>query len=104
MKLEHKKKLDYLFKGFLIFTSLVSIFVTLAIVIALIEDTIRFFTHQEAGGFPTSLIRFFTEREWTPTFEIKEIGIWPFFVALSHCLHCYGNFRSPWLSYCCLSK
>ncbi|BAU23318.1 phosphate ABC transporter permease [Caldimicrobium thiodismutans] len=77
MKIEHKKKLDYLFKGFLIFTSLVSIFVTLAIVIALIEDTIKFFTHQEAGGFPTSLIRFFTEREWTPTFEIKKIGIWP---------------------------
>ncbi|MCS7171372.1 MAG: phosphate ABC transporter permease subunit PstC, partial [Aquificaceae bacterium] len=33
--------------------------------------------HPEGGGFPTSLIRFFTETEWTPTFYNKQIGIWP---------------------------
>lgn len=77
MKIETKKKLDILFRFFLIITSLCSILVTIGIVVALVEDTIRFFTHPDGGGFPTSLIRFFTEKEWTPTFEIKKIGIWP---------------------------
>lgn len=77
MKIETKKKLDLLFKAFLIFTSILSILITLAIVFVLVEDTIRFFTHPEGGGFPTTLIRFFTEKEWTPTFVTKKIGIWP---------------------------
>lgn len=77
MRIETKKKLDTLFKLFLIVTSLSSIAVTLGIVIALVEDTVRFFMHPDGGGFPTSLIRFFKETEWTPTFEIKKIGIWP---------------------------
>ncbi|MFN3567369.1 MAG: phosphate ABC transporter permease subunit PstC [Caldimicrobium sp.] len=77
MKIETKKKLDILFRFFLIITSLCSILVTIGIVVVLVEDTIRFFTHPDGGGFPTSLIRFFTEKEWTPTFEIKKIGIWP---------------------------
>lgn len=77
MQVETKKKLDTLFKLFLIVTSLSSIVVTIGIVIALVEDTVRFFIHPEGGGFPTSLIRFFTETEWTPTFEIKKLGIWP---------------------------
>lgn len=77
MRIEHKKKLDFLFKGFLIFTGLISILVTIGIVIALVGDTIAFFIHPDGGGFPTSLIRFFTEKEWTPTFVIKKIGIWP---------------------------
>ncbi|MFN3505700.1 MAG: phosphate ABC transporter permease subunit PstC [Caldimicrobium sp.] len=77
MKIETKKKLDLLFRFFLIATSFCSILVTIGIVVVLVEDTIRFFTHPEGGGFPTSLIRFFTEKEWTPTFEIKKIGIWP---------------------------
>ncbi|MCS7198857.1 MAG: phosphate ABC transporter permease subunit PstC [Caldimicrobium sp.] len=77
MKIEVKKKLDVIFKGFLLLTATASILVTVGIVVALVEDTIRFFTHPEGGGFPTSLIRFFTETEWTPTFISKKIGIWP---------------------------
>ncbi len=77
MKIEFKKKFDLIFRAFLILTALVSILVTIGIVIALIEDTIRFFNHPEGGGFPFSVIRFFTEREWTPTFVTKKIGILP---------------------------
>lgn len=77
MKIETKKKIDFLFLAFLIFAGICSILVTIGIVLALVEDTIRFFTHPEGGGFPTSIIRFFTEREWTPTFVTKKIGIWP---------------------------
>ncbi len=77
MKVETKKKLDIVFKAFLIVTSLSSILVTIAIVLALIGDTIRFFVHPDGGGFPTSLFRFLTEKEWTPTFVTKKIGIWP---------------------------
>lgn len=77
MRIELKKKLDYFFKGFLILTGLISILVTVGIVVALVGDTVAFFTHPDGGGFPASLIRFFTEKEWTPTFVIKQIGIWP---------------------------
>lgn len=77
MRIGVKKKLDLLFKIYLILTALTSILVTIGIVVALIEDTIRFFLHPEGGGFPSSLIRFFTEKEWTPTFVTKKIGIWP---------------------------
>lgn len=77
MKIETKKKLDLIFKAFLIVTSISSIAVTIGIVVALTEDTIRFFLHPEGGDFPTSIIKFFTESEWTPTFINKKIGIWP---------------------------
>ncbi len=77
MRIEYKKKIDYLFKGFLLLTGLISILVTIAIVIVLIDDTVNFFIHPEGGGFPTSVIRFFSETEWTPTFVNKKIGIWP---------------------------
>lgn len=77
MKIEHKKKIDFFFKLFLFLTSVASILVTISIIIVLFEDTIQFFVHPEAGGFPTSIIRFFTEKEWTPTFVTKKIGIWP---------------------------
>jgi len=55
----------------------ITVVVTFLIVFALILDAIKFFTHEEAGGFPKSLIRFFTETQWTPTFFNKQIGIWP---------------------------
>lgn len=77
MNLEFKRKIDVVFKVFLIVTSLVSISVTIGIIVVLVEDTVRFFAHPEGGGFPTTLIRFLTETEWTPTFIIKKIGIWP---------------------------
>lgn len=77
MKIEHKKKIDFLFKAFLLTTGLISILVTVGIVWVLVEDAIRFFTHPESGGFPKSVIRFLTEVHWTPTFETKKIGIWP---------------------------
>lgn len=72
-----KKVIDIALYLFLMFMGVVSVFVTFAIVWVLLVDTIRFFTHPEGGGFPTSLIRFFTETQWTPTFYNKQIGIWP---------------------------
>ncbi|MCX8076408.1 MAG: phosphate ABC transporter permease subunit PstC, partial [Aquificaceae bacterium] len=72
-----KKAIDIALFLFLMFMGAVSVFVTFAIVWVLLVDTIRFFTHPDGGGFPTSLIRFFTEKEWTPTFYNKQIGIWP---------------------------
>lgn len=72
-----KKAIDVAVFLFLMFMGAVSIFVTFAIVWVLVVDTVRFFTHPEGGGFPTSIIRFFTETEWTPTFHNKQIGIWP---------------------------
>lgn len=77
MNIKHKKGLDFLFKLFLLITGLLSIMITVGIVLVLVEDTIRFFTHPESGGFPKSVVRFLTETQWTPTFEIKKIGIWP---------------------------
>lgn len=72
-----KKAIDVAVYLFLMLMGAVSILVTAAIIWVLLVDTIKFFTHPEGGGFPTSLIRFFTEKEWTPTFFDKRIGIWP---------------------------
>lgn len=72
-----KKAIDVGIYLFLMIMGAVSILVTVAIIWVLAIDTIKFFTHPEGGGFPTSLIRFFTEKEWTPTFFEKKIGIWP---------------------------
>lgn len=77
LSLGTKKAIDLFVYLFLMFMGAVSILVTAAIIWVLIVDTIKFFTHPEGGGFPTSLIRFFTEKEWTPTFFDKKIGIWP---------------------------
>ncbi|MEJ7621400.1 MAG: phosphate ABC transporter permease subunit PstC [Aquificaceae bacterium] len=72
-----KKAIDIALYLFLMLMGAVSILITFGIVWVLLVDTIRFFTHPEGGGFPTSLIRFFTETQWTPTFYNKQIGIWP---------------------------
>jgi len=72
-----KKAIDLALYLFLMLMGAVSILITFGIVWVLLVDTIRFFTHPDGGGFPTSLIRFFTEKEWTPTFYEKKIGIWP---------------------------
>ncbi len=72
-----KRRLDTVFYLFFFFMGLVTILVTFLIVLALVLDTIKFFMHEEAGGFPKSLIRFFTETQWTPTFYDKQIGILP---------------------------
>ncbi|MCS6876210.1 MAG: phosphate ABC transporter permease subunit PstC [Aquificaceae bacterium] len=77
LSLGAKKAIDIALFLFLMFMGAVSVFVTFAIVWVLLVDTIRFFTHPDGGGFPTSLIRFLTEKEWTPTFYNKQIGIWP---------------------------
>lgn len=77
MRIETKKKLDLIFRSFLVLTAFTSILVTIGIVVVLLGDTIRFFNHPEGGGFPSSLIRFFTEKEWTPTFVTKKIGVLP---------------------------
>lgn len=77
MKLEIKRKVDTALHIILALLSAVSILITFAIIWVLISDTIIFFTHQESGGFPKSIMRFFTEKEWTPTFANKQIGIWP---------------------------
>lgn len=72
-----KKKIDILVYIFLLIISSISILITFAIVWILLVDTVKFFMHPESGGFPTSIIRFFTEKEWTPTFASRQIGIWP---------------------------
>ncbi|MFN7064714.1 MAG: phosphate ABC transporter permease subunit PstC [Aquificaceae bacterium] len=77
LPLSAKKVIDIALYLLLMFMGAVSILVTAAIVWVLAVDTIKFFTHPDGGGFPTSLIRFFTEKEWTPTFYNKQIGIWP---------------------------
>ncbi|MFN3976290.1 MAG: phosphate ABC transporter permease subunit PstC [Aquificaceae bacterium] len=77
LSLSAKKAIDIAVYIFLMFMGAVSILVTAAIIWVLLVDTIKFFTHPDGGGFPTSLIRFFTEKEWTPTFANKQIGIWP---------------------------
>ncbi|MFN4318859.1 MAG: phosphate ABC transporter permease subunit PstC [Aquificaceae bacterium] len=77
LSLGAKKAIDIAVYIFLMFMGAVSILVTAAIIWVLLVDAIKFFTHPDGGGFPTSLIRFFTEKEWTPTFYDKKIGIWP---------------------------
>ncbi|MCX7989966.1 MAG: phosphate ABC transporter permease subunit PstC [Aquificaceae bacterium] len=77
LSIEAKKVIDFGVFLFLLFMGAVSVLVTFAIVWVLVVDTVRFFTHPEGGGFPTSLLRFFTETQWTPTFYNKQIGIWP---------------------------
>ncbi|WP_448587795.1 phosphate ABC transporter permease subunit PstC [Thermocrinis sp.] len=72
-----KRKLDFFFYSFFLFMGLITIVVTVLIVLVLLLDAIKFFLHEEAGGFPNSLIRFLTEKEWTPTFATKNIGILP---------------------------
>ena len=77
LPLNVKKKLDTVFHIFFFSMGLVTILVTFLIVLALVLDAVKFFLHEEAGGFPKSLIRFFTETQWTPTFYDKQIGILP---------------------------
>ncbi|RLJ70957.1 phosphate ABC transporter membrane protein 1 (PhoT family) [Hydrogenivirga caldilitoris] len=77
MRLETKRRLDTFLYAFLFLMGSATILVTLGIIYVLLSDAIRFFTHPDGGGFPSSLIRFFTETEWSPTFVTKKIGIWP---------------------------
>jgi len=77
MRVETKRRLDRVLYAFLFLISSITILVTVGIVYVLVVDAVRFFLHPEGGGFPTSLIRFFTETEWTPTFANKKIGIAP---------------------------
>lgn len=77
MTIDIKRKMDSAVHVFLMIVAAVSILITFAIVWVLIADTVKFFSHKEGGGFPLSIIRFFTETEWTPTFLNKQIGIWP---------------------------
>lgn len=72
-----RKGMDIFFVILLMLISSVSILITFSIVWILVVDAVRFFVHPDGGGFPTSVIRFFTETEWTPTFANKRIGIWP---------------------------
>lgn len=66
-----KRKLEENFIKFLFASfAFLSIFVTLTIIFVLLYESIAFFKE-------VSIIRFFTEREWTPLFAIKKFGIWP---------------------------
>lgn len=49
-----------------------SVFITFGIIFILAFETISFFKE-------VSIVRFFTEKEWTPLFAIKKFGIWPLF-------------------------
>lgn len=66
-----RKKLEeeFIKKLFFLFAFL-SVITTFGIIFILIFETISFFRE-------VSIIRFFTEREWTPLFAIKKFGIWP---------------------------
>lgn len=64
-KLE-EKFIKILFSSF----AFLSIFVTVAIIFVLFFETISFFKE-------VSIVRFFTEKEWTPLFATKKFGIWP---------------------------
>ncbi len=71
MRKFEKRRIEEGFIKVLFFSfAFLSVFVTLGILFILIFETISFFKE-------VSIIRFFTEREWTPLFYIKKFGIWP---------------------------
>jgi phosphate transport system permease protein len=60
--------------AFLFACALVSILTTAGIIFVLIDETIRFFGE-------VSVVEFFTDTKWTPTFQSQHYGILPLFSA-----------------------
>ncbi len=66
-----KRKIEEKIVKILFFSfAFLSIFITFGIIFILAFETIWFFKE-------VSIVRFFTEKEWTPLFAIKKFGIWP---------------------------
>jgi phosphate transport system permease protein len=61
-------------EALLVVAAMVSIATTVAIVVALLQPTMRFFGE-------VSLVEFFTSTRWTPTFSDKHYGVLPLVVA-----------------------
>ncbi|MEO0279302.1 MAG: phosphate ABC transporter permease subunit PstC [candidate division WOR-3 bacterium] len=70
MNFKRKKFEEKLIKRIFFLFAFLSVITTFGIIFILIFETISFFKE-------VSIIRFFTEREWTPLFAIKKFGIWP---------------------------
>lgn len=61
----------------LLLCALVSIFTTLAIIVVLLSETV-FGTAGSTGFFQkVSVVEFFTDTQWTPSFEDKHFGVLP---------------------------
>jgi phosphate transport system permease protein len=56
--------------GVLFLAALSGILATVGIIASLLGETLQFFSQ-------VSIVRFFTETEWTPLFSIQKFGIWP---------------------------
>ncbi|MEO0254205.1 MAG: phosphate ABC transporter permease subunit PstC [candidate division WOR-3 bacterium] len=70
MNFKRKKFEEELVKKVFFLFAFLSVITTFGIIFILIFETISFFKE-------VSIIRFFTEKEWTPLFVIKKFGIWP---------------------------
>ena len=70
MNLKRKKLEEELIKKIFFLFAFLSVITSFGIIFILIFETVSFFKE-------VSIIRFFTEREWTPLFAIKKFGIWP---------------------------
>jgi phosphate transport system permease protein len=60
--------------GVLLAAALVGGFTTLGIIVALADDTFRFFSQ-------VSIVEYLTSTQWTPLFSVQHFGIWPLVTA-----------------------
>ncbi|MEN3043672.1 MAG: phosphate ABC transporter permease subunit PstC [Candidatus Hydrothermales bacterium] len=65
-----KRIQEEIIKSIFFIFALISVFTTFGIIFVLLFETIQFFKE-------VSIIRFLTEKEWTPLFAVKKFGIWP---------------------------
>lgn len=70
MKIQKNIITEKIVEGALFISASLSVFVTIGIIIVLLFETIEFFKH-------VSIIKFFTDTQWTPLFEDKRFGILP---------------------------
>ncbi|MEN3045444.1 MAG: phosphate ABC transporter permease subunit PstC [Candidatus Hydrothermales bacterium] len=65
-----KRFQEEVIKSIFFIFALISVFTTFGIILVLLFETLQFFRE-------VSIIRFLTEKEWTPLFAVKKFGIWP---------------------------
>lgn len=70
MKIDKNKISDKIIEGALFLSASLSVFITIAIIIILLFETIEFFRE-------VPIIKFLTDKQWTPLFEDKHFGILP---------------------------
>ncbi|MCX8094310.1 MAG: phosphate ABC transporter permease subunit PstC [Candidatus Goldbacteria bacterium] len=70
MKINKNKIIEKISEGALFISASLSIFVTIGIILVLLFETIEFFKE-------VPIIKFLTEKQWTPLFEDKHFGILP---------------------------